>query len=85
MGEVVLLKMEVENMKNKIAPIDFCPHCGSNEGFYTKMQARGSVINRMNFDGSEAENGDMYEGLRFVGGEYAWCQHCHKRLFKMQN
>lgn len=70
-------------MKIPKAPIDRCPFCGSTDGYYTKEQVHGEVNFRHNFDGSEAENGDMYENLSFSGGKYAYCLNCGKRLFPM--
>lgn len=70
---------------NPKAPYEACPKCGDDEGYYTKMQARGLVITRFEFDGSEAENGDMYEGLSYSGGVWAYCLACHKRIFRMED
>ena len=65
------------------APIDKCPYCGSNEGYYTKEQIHGNIYMNFNFDGTEAENGDLYENTRTTGGKIAYCLHCNKRLFRM--
>ncbi len=65
------------------APIDKCPVCGSKDGYYTKEQARGPIQLIYNFDGSESDNGSMYDMLTFSGGKYAYCLKCDKRLFKM--
>jgi hypothetical protein len=62
-------------------PIEQCPHCGSTEGYYTKGQVRGSIITRYNYDGSDADNGDMYEHLFHTGGKVAYCLSCNKKLF----
>ncbi|MGK5512332.1 hypothetical protein [Brevibacillus formosus] len=69
-------------MKNN-APIKECPYCGSEEGYYTKMQVSGSVRYHIGFDGSERENGDMYTYLNHKGGKNAYCSDCHKKLFKL--
>ncbi|WP_267459218.1 hypothetical protein [Caproicibacter fermentans] len=37
-----------------------------------------------NFDGSETDNGEMYDLLQYSGGKYAYCLHCDKRLFRME-
>lgn len=65
------------------APIEKCPYCGSSEGYYTKEQIRGNVYMNFNFDGAEAENGDLYENTTTTGGKIAYCLNCNKRLFKM--
>lgn len=65
------------------APIDRCPHCRSKDGYYTKEYASGSVKMNFNYDGSEAENGELHDNLTYSGGVYAYCSNCRKRLFKM--
>ncbi|MGE4282356.1 MAG: hypothetical protein AB7G87_01405 [Clostridia bacterium] len=65
------------------APVDKCPFCESDSGFYTKEQVHGSINVRHNYDGSEAENGSMYECLSYKGGKFAYCLDCKRRLFKM--
>lgn len=65
------------------APIDRCPYCGSNAGFFTKEQIHGNVYMNFRYDGKEAENGDLYENTRTTGGEIAYCLNCKKKLFKM--
>ena len=62
-----------------------CTHCGSNEGYYTKNNYRGSGIVRFNFDNSPAENGDMYDGLTVTQSKYVYCLSCDKRLFETKN
>jgi len=66
-----------------VAPIQKCPYCGSNEGYYSRMQVSGSILTRFHFDGSEAENGEMYETVRHTGGKIAYCLVCNKRIFRM--
>ena len=61
-----------------------CKHCGSTEGIYTKNSYKGSGIMRFNFDGSEGENGDMYDCLCEVQSKYVYCLNCDKRLFKTE-
>lgn len=65
------------------APIDKCPFCDSDEGYYSKDYVKGSTIWRHNFDGAEADNGDYYEGLSHRRSKYAYCLSCNKRLFKI--
>lgn len=64
------------------APIEICPYCGSIEGYYTKEQVRGHIRVCHNFDGSNADNADMYDGLTFTGGKIPYCLDCNKQLFK---
>lgn len=65
------------------APIDGCQHCGSKEGFFEKQQIHGRINYRYNFDGTEADNTDIYDLTTVTRGKYAYCLHCGKRLFKM--
>lgn len=65
------------------APIDKCPHCGSNYGYYTKDYIVGKCNYNFHFDGSEAYNGAMYDGLLHRFGKYAYCTNCNKRLFRV--
>jgi len=83
MGMKLSEKTGHTQISNK-APINVCPFCGSKAGYYTKQQARGTIEYIYNYDGSEAENDGMYDLLTVKGGIYAYCLHCSKRLFKMQ-
>jgi hypothetical protein len=64
--------MSKENIVNS------CPYCSSEEGFYLKGFMKGRYIYRFNYDGSEAENGDLYDSLSCKEGKTAYCQSCHK-------
>ena len=65
--------------------MDCCKHCGSDDGYYVKCTYRGSGIFRGNFDGSPAENGDMYDCLNSTPSKYVYCLHCDKRLCKTED
>lgn len=67
------------------APIKQCPYCESEEGFFTRMYAYGSVKHHIGFNGEERENGDMYEGLQHKGGKRAYCSNCRKYLFNISD
>ncbi|PJN53641.1 hypothetical protein PAEVO_03610 [Paenibacillus sp. GM2FR] len=60
-----------------------CPHCGNDESYYVKQQVSGNIHYRINFDGSEGENSEMYDSLQHKSGKYAYCDSCHKRLFRI--
>ncbi|MGN5650409.1 hypothetical protein [Bacillus sp. Brlt_9] len=70
-------------MESRKAPIERCPHCDSDCGYYTKLQIYGSSFSRYNFDGSEGENSDCYDGLNHKEGKVAYCIDCNKKLFKL--
>ena len=78
MKMIVYYKVMEENKMKK------CPHCGSTESYYLKYQVYGSAKCYFNFDGSEAENGDMYEYLQHKGGKVAYCSNCHKKICKAE-
>lgn len=65
------------------APLDKCPYCGYNDGFYTKEQVHGTIHYNYNFDGSETDNSELYSHLEYTGGKIAYCSRCDKKLFKM--
>jgi len=67
------------------AAFENCPYCGSDGGFYTKDYVSGHATTRFMFDGSDADNSDMYEGLSHRMGKVAYCLDCHKSLFKMKD
>ncbi|MCA1066082.1 hypothetical protein QTG56_25670 (plasmid) [Rossellomorea sp. AcN35-11] len=65
------------------APIEECPHCQSASGFYSKIQVTGSSVQRYHYDGSEADNTELYAHLNHKESKYAYCLDCNKRLFEM--
>ena len=65
--------------------LDKCPFCGCEE-YYTRDYARGTVRFIQRFDGEVTDNSEMYDSVYTVRyGKYAYCLHCHKRLFKIRN
>lgn len=69
-----------------ISYFDRCPHYGSDEGYYTKERARGTIHFFHNYDGSEAENGNMYSSVSGVAGTGVWtyCATCYKKIARME-
>ncbi len=68
-------------MANKI--ITCCPHCGSDEGVYTKT-TYVNVPYCIGFDGETQPNGEMYDNAeRVKGGTMAYCQHCGRPICRM--
>lgn len=65
--------------------LENCPNCQSEEGYYTKVQIRGSSEFRYKFDGTydEEHNSHIHDGLSYKDGKYAYCRSCHKRLFRV--
>ena len=62
-----------------------CPHCKSKEGYYQKMSYSGSGIFRFNYDGSIAENSDMYDCLFSKKSKYYYCLNCNKKIAKARD
>lgn len=60
-----------------------CPHCESQEGFYTREQVRGTATVRYTEQGHYAsENGHIYDYLTHSGGKNAYCLDCKKYVGK---
>lgn len=58
--------------------ITCCPHCGSEEGYYT-LSDYVNVQLRQGFDGSELDNSDMFsECYDIRNHRYAYCIDCEK-------
>lgn len=63
-------------------PFQKCPYCGCEE-FYIRQRMTGLSRTIYRFDGGEADNGEMYSGLRVSNtGIYAYCGECNKKLFR---
>ena len=64
----------------KFSELACCPFCG-NEEFYTKEYAYGTLFYAERFDGKEAENAELYEGLNFKNySGRAYCRSCGRYL-----
>lgn len=61
---------------------DRCPHCGSNEGIFTKSTLK-NVRHFCGFGGEEQDNSEMYDDAVQIGGEIAYCQECLKPICRM--
>lgn len=62
--------------------IDRCPHCGSDEDYFTKDFAYGNIRSYSRFDGKEADNSEMHEFLKHRMGKIVYCGNCKKRIAK---
>ncbi len=63
----------------KFTDLKCCPFCDSEE-FYVKEYAYGTIICRERFDGEEAHNEDLYDGLNYKYSGRAYCLNCGKYL-----
>ena len=60
--------------------IEKCPHCGSDWGVFIKMTLI-NVPKNLNFDGSEAYNGEMYDNAeKIIDKPTVYCQECGKAI-----
>lgn len=71
-------------MKFIVEKQEVCQFCGSKEGYYTKSRVSGVAVCKMSFDGSECDNGEMHEGIRYNQGNFAYCSNCGKRIFNIK-
>lgn len=67
------------------APIEECPHCGNSNSFYVKVYAHGPSQDRYLWGGGLDDNSDMHDGLKYDYGKFAYCNDCHKRIFKWED
>ena len=61
-------------------PIDKCPHCGSDEGFYNNFRVSGWSRYKYRFDGEDAYNGDMWDHINSKDSKKAYCCKCEKEI-----
>lgn len=68
-----------------IKDFDCCPHCGAEE-YYVKMRVIGSIAeNYFRFDGKEADNDHIHDGLRYRFYKKAYCAECGKYIGKVED
>lgn len=65
----------------KLTDLTECPFCGCEE-FYTKDRVHGTLRYRERFDGDEADNSTLYDGLVLVHTKYrrVFCVDCESLL-----
>lgn len=63
----------------KFTDLKCCPFCDCDE-FYTKQYAYGTIICRGRFDGEEAHNEDLYDGLCYKDSGRTYCLDCNRYL-----
>lgn len=63
--------------------ITCCPHCGSEEGIYTK-QTLVNIPWCCGFMGEEQENTEMYDNAeKSINGSMVYCQSCGKAICRL--
>lgn len=64
----------------KFKELSECPFCGGDT-FYTAQYVYGSLHYRERFDGKEAENTEMYDGLSYAKfSGRAYCVRCRSYI-----
>lgn len=63
----------------EFSQLEKCPFCEC-ETFFQKFQYRGSGLYFSNFDGTEANNTDMYDGVSGESSGRAYCANCMQYL-----
>lgn len=63
----------------KFSELAKCPFCGS-EKYYMNCYCFGRVRCNLRFDGEEADNTTMYDGLSIKQLKRVYCFHCKKYL-----
>lgn len=56
-----------------------CKFCGSEE-FYVKEKVTATIEFYYRFDGVEADNSSMHDGLKYKRHKKAYCNECEKCL-----
>lgn len=60
-----------------------CPHCGSDEGVFTKTTFV-NVPCYLKFNGEEMDNTEMYDNAEDVrGGAMVYCRSCRKTVCRL--
>lgn len=72
--------MPLENaIEKKGMELTHCPKCGNDE-FYRKGRVSGHYEYQYRFDGGEANNGGLHEGLSYKEQKTCFCSKCHHNL-----
>ena len=69
-------------MKGKlpnITELDRCPSCGGDEYYFIEKPI-GKIIMRYKFDGSEADNSEMYSNISTKPLKFVYCSLCGVKI-----
>jgi len=62
-----------------ISELSECPHCGCEE-FFIREKAVGHIRSAYRFDGGDADNTGMYDGLSSVPQKFVFCSCCQEKI-----
>ena len=63
----------------KFSELECCPFCGYDE-YFTKQYMYGTAQYNERFDGEEAHNESLYDGLYAKYSGRCYCRNCYKFL-----
>lgn len=58
------------------------PHCGSGSYYYLSTVS-GHATTWVNFDGSDADNTEMYNGIGHKTLKFVFCAECEKKIARI--
>ena len=64
-------------MVNK-PPLNACPHCGSDYGYYRLSKVGGFATISYKWDGSDNDNTAMHDSITYKDQKTLRCCQCHK-------
>lgn len=79
------MKVDLKTVQDTDNPIiKKCPYCGC-ETFYTNHAIKGKIRTFARYDGEEAANNEMYDGIdHILLGKFAYCADCNKKVFRFK-
>jgi len=63
-----------------IAELSCCPHCKSASGYFRKVRISGDSECRYNYDGTEAPNEPLHQGLYYAEQKTLFCVDCKRAI-----
>jgi len=66
-------------------PIDECPHCGEDAGYYLRVIYSGQGTAWYEYDGSPGNNTHMHDGVSYRELKTAFCAQCHEKVGMVKN
>jgi hypothetical protein len=67
-----------------ISELTECPYCGSGSYYYLSA-VFGHTTTWVNFDGSEADNAEMYSGVGYRPLKFVFCAECEKKIARLED